>query len=51
LIILMITRPQGLLGSTAAFKGWRKRARKLAASAGGSAVAPGTTEVRTPDER
>jgi hypothetical protein len=23
LIILMITRPQGLLGSTAAFKGWR----------------------------
>jgi branched-chain amino acid transport system permease protein len=25
LIILMITRPQGLLGSTAAFKGWRAR--------------------------
>ncbi len=25
LIILMITRPQGLLGSTAAFKGWRGR--------------------------
>ena len=27
LIILMITRPQGLLGSTAAFKGWRARQR------------------------
>ena len=25
LIILMITRPQGLLGKTAAFKGWRAR--------------------------
>jgi hypothetical protein len=25
LIVLMITRPQGLLGSTAAFKGWRGR--------------------------
>ena len=29
LIILMITRPQGLLGSTAAFKGWRKKYRRL----------------------
>ena len=28
LIILMITRPQGLLGTTAAFKGWRKRKQK-----------------------
>ncbi|MFZ0062024.1 MAG: branched-chain amino acid ABC transporter permease [Pyrinomonadaceae bacterium] len=28
LIILMITRPQGLLGKTAAFKGWRAR-RKI----------------------
>ncbi|HEV2707219.1 MAG TPA: branched-chain amino acid ABC transporter permease [Pyrinomonadaceae bacterium] len=27
LIILMLTRPQGLLGSTAAFKGWRARLR------------------------
>jgi len=27
LIILMITRPQGLLGTTAAFKGWRGRKR------------------------
>lgn len=27
LIVLMITRPQGLLGSTAAFKGWRGRKR------------------------
>ncbi|MGI8918915.1 MAG: hypothetical protein ACR2H6_09965, partial [Pyrinomonadaceae bacterium] len=25
LIILMITRPQGLLGKTGAFKGWRAR--------------------------
>jgi branched-chain amino acid transport system permease protein len=28
LIILMITRPQGLLGKTAAFKGWRGRRAK-----------------------
>ncbi|MDQ1707337.1 MAG: branched-chain amino acid transport system permease protein [Pyrinomonadaceae bacterium] len=28
LIILMITRPQGLLGTTAAFKGWRGRKQK-----------------------
>ncbi len=27
LIILMITRPQGLLGNTASFKGWRARLR------------------------
>src|SRR6185436_5543983 len=36
LIILMITRPQGLLGSTAAFKGWRgkkqPKSRKQAAA-------------------
>jgi Flp pilus assembly protein TadB len=32
LIILMITRPQGLLGTTAAFKGWRGRKRKRARS-------------------
>ncbi len=29
LIILMITRPQGLLGKTAAFKGWRGRQKKV----------------------
>jgi len=29
LIILMITRPQGLLGKTAAFKGWRARQKAL----------------------
>jgi branched-chain amino acid transport system permease protein len=29
LIILMITRPQGLLGKTAAFKGWRARKKAL----------------------
>jgi hypothetical protein len=27
LIVLMITRPQGLLGSTKPFKGWRARRR------------------------
>jgi branched-chain amino acid transport system permease protein len=32
LIILMITRPQGLLGKTAAFKGWRSRRRARAAA-------------------
>ena len=51
LIILMITRPQGLLGTTAAFKGWRKRTKNLTTTSGGSAVAPGTTEVRTNDEQ
>ncbi|HJU93258.1 MAG TPA: branched-chain amino acid ABC transporter permease [Pyrinomonadaceae bacterium] len=51
LIILMITRPQGLLGSTAAFKGWKKKYRRLTEGAGGSAVAPGTTEVRSTDDR
>ena len=51
LIILMITRPQGLLGSKDAFKGWRKKFRRLTQGAGGSAVAPGTTEVGRTDER
>ena len=51
LIVLMITRPQGLLGSTAAFKGWRKKYRRFTEGAGGSAVTPGTTEVRSTDER
>ena len=51
LIILMITRPQGLLGSKDAFKGWRKKYRRFTQGAGGSAVAPGTTEVRSTDER
>jgi len=51
LIILMITRPQGLLGSKDAFKGWRKKFRRLTQGAGGSAVAPGTTDVRSTDER
>ena len=32
LIILMITRPQGLLGTTAAFKGWRRRSKKTTES-------------------
>jgi len=51
LIILMITRPQGLLGSKDAFKGWRKKFRRLTQGAGGSAVTPGTTDVRSTDER
>ena len=51
LIILMITRPQGLLGSTAFFKGWKKKYRRFTEGAGGSAVAPGTTDVRSTDER
>lgn len=51
LIILMITRPQGLLGATDLFKGWRKKYRRLTQRAGGSPVAPGTSEVRSTDER
>jgi hypothetical protein len=37
----MITRPQGLLGSKAALKAWRKRAKRITQSAGaGPAAAP-----------
>jgi branched-chain amino acid transport system permease protein len=41
LIILMITRPQGLLGSTKAFKGWSKRLKKSAS----------TRELESPTEK
>lgn len=37
LIILMITRPQGLLGSTAAFKGLRRRVRRMTEGPSGTA--------------
>ena len=53
LIILMITRPQGLLGSTGALKAWRKRAKRVAESAGaGPAAAPtNPSTVATQPER
>jgi hypothetical protein len=37
LIILMITRPQGLLGSNAAFKNWRKRVKRFTEGPSGPA--------------
>jgi len=45
LIILMITRPQGLLGSTAAFKTWRKRMKR--ATEGPSRTASSATQSET----
>ena len=39
LIILMITRPQGLLGSAAPLKAWRKRSKRAASTGGGPAAA------------
>ena len=45
LIILMITRPQGLLGSTAAFSGIRKRLRRL--TEGPSGTASSATQSET----
>jgi len=56
LIILMITRPQGLLGKTAAFKGWRSRRRARAAAglkrtgpqAGTSLDEPATPGMKDP---
>jgi branched-chain amino acid transport system permease protein len=44
LIILMITRPQGLLGSTAALRNWRKRFKKTAKPADSEAQAPSGEE-------
>src|SRR5215207_5625056 len=44
LIILMITRPQGLLGSTTAFKGFRRRVRRLTEGPGGTASSPTQSE-------
>ena len=45
LIMLMITRPQGLLGSTTAFKGLRKRMRRL--TEGPSGTASSATQSET----
>src|SRR6185503_16122571 len=45
LIILMITRPQGLLGSTAAFSGLRKRIKRL--TEGPSGTASSATQSET----
>ncbi|HEU4796071.1 MAG TPA: branched-chain amino acid ABC transporter permease, partial [Pyrinomonadaceae bacterium] len=42
LIILMITRPQGLLGSINPLKMWRKRMKNTAASTGGGPAAAPT---------
>jgi branched-chain amino acid transport system permease protein len=44
LIILMITRPQGLLGSPNAFKGLRKRLRRLTEGPSGTASSPTQSE-------
>ncbi len=46
LIVLMITRPQGLLGSTVAFKGLRKRAAKRLTE-GASGTASSATQSET----
>jgi branched-chain amino acid transport system permease protein len=45
LIILMITRPQGLLGSSDVFKGFRKRLRRLTEGPGGTASSPTQSET------
>jgi branched-chain amino acid transport system permease protein len=48
LIVLMITRPQGLLGSTAALKNWRKRTKGIARSATSpTAKSPNPTTAAT----
>ena len=45
LIILMITRPQGLLGSSDAFKGFRRRLRRLTEGSSGTAASPTQSET------
>ena len=45
LIILMITRPQGLLGSSDAFKGFRRRLRRLTEGPSGTAASPTQSET------
>jgi hypothetical protein len=47
LIILMITRPQGLLGSTATFKNWRKRFTKATDSPTTTTTANASTAAQT----
>ena len=51
LIILMITRPQGLLGSTAAFKGWRRRAKRVHEGASGTASSASQSETTLGSEK
>lgn len=48
LIVLMITRPQGLLGNTAAFKGWRKRRRGKTTADSKAAATPAGADPATP---
>src|SRR5690242_10405940 len=45
LIVLMITRPQGLLGSSDAFKGLRKRLRRATEGPSGTASSPTQSET------
>jgi len=51
LIILMITRPQGLLGSTDAFKGLRKRLRRVTEGPSGTASSPTQSETSLGSEK
>ena len=50
LIILMITRPQGLLGSTAAFKGWRARFRNKSRTQAEEITAEDTRDTESVDK-
>src|SRR5215213_9511581 len=51
LIILMITRPQGLLGSTNAFKGFRKRLRRVTEGPSGPASSATQSETSLGSEK
>ena len=51
LIILMITRPQGLLGSTAAFKGLRRRMRRVTEGPSGTASSATQSESSLGSEK
>ena len=51
LIILMIRRPQGLLGSSDVFKGLRKRLRRLTEGPGGTASSPTQSETSVGGDR
>jgi branched-chain amino acid transport system permease protein len=51
LIILMITRPQGLLGSTDAFKGLRKRIRRMTEGPSGTASSATQSESSLGSEK
>jgi branched-chain amino acid transport system permease protein len=51
LIILMITRPQGLLGSTNAFKGLRKRLRRVTEGPSGTASSATQSETSLGSEK